>query len=72
VAHTATGVYTLTLTSVPVNLNNVLVNVTIAGSIGGQVSWLFGLLSTLVIHTFDAAGNPADKVFTITVFDTTP
>lgn len=71
-AHVGTGVYNLTLTNAPANLDNLIVNATLVGLTPGQISWRSLLGSLIEVSTYDAAGNPFDRNFTITVFDTTP
>jgi hypothetical protein len=72
VAHTGTGVYTLVLTSYPAISNNLMVEVTQAGMVAGSSAWIGTTPPNIVIRTFDSTGTLADRVFTITCFDTTP
>ena len=73
VSQVGTGVYRLTLTDFPANPDNLIVNATIVGVLlGGQITWHSILGNMIEVSTFDAAGNPADRNFTITAFDTTP
>lgn len=68
----ATGQYQLTLENPPPSppgSNALLVLITIAGSAGGQNSYLFDSDSVVHAYTFDAAGAAANKIFSITVFD---
>ena len=73
VVHTGIGVYTLTMTNFPADGNNLIINATLGGMVGGEIVWVGGVApNTIVVRTFDSAGVPADRVFTITAFDTTP
>jgi hypothetical protein len=70
-AKLATGQYFVDLISPPVDLNQVLVQITLFGTGGGQVSWLVSVPGTVVIFTFNQAGVPTDQTFSILVFDLT-
>jgi hypothetical protein len=52
--------------------NGLVVLVTLAGSVGGQFSYLFDAPSDsgiIRVFIFDPAGTPADDIFSITVFN---
>jgi hypothetical protein len=71
VTHPATGQYTVTLTTPPADPNNILALFSVAGIAGGQTSWLVTPPGTIDIRTFNAAGVPADMVFSVVVYDLT-
>jgi hypothetical protein len=69
--HPATGQYTVTLISPPSDPNNILVLISLVGSLGGQVSWLITAPGTIDVFTFNAAGVAANMTFSIVVYDLT-
>ena len=73
-SHPGVGEYTLTLTNpppiVPGN-NGLIVLLTLSGLVGGQTSYTFdppGDSGIIDVRTFDAAGVPANRIFSIAVF----
>ena len=65
------GQYTLTFLNPPPPLpgvNALVVLLTQAGFVGGQQSFLFAALNQITVYTFDAAGVPADRIFSITIY----
>ena len=72
IVHTGVGVYTLTVAQPPANANNYVVDATQFGTLSGEIIWITGaLLNQLIIRTFDAADAPADRAFSIVVYDVT-
>jgi hypothetical protein len=73
VSHTGTGIYTLAMTNFPAIGNNLMVTIGLGGIVGGQTTWRGSPTpNALEIRTYDAAGNPQDRAFTVVAFDTTP
>jgi hypothetical protein len=70
VTQLGTGQYRLTLSSPPALPNNISAQLTLAGLVGGQISYLTGP-TTIDVFTFNAAGVAADKIFAVAVFDLT-
>jgi hypothetical protein len=72
VVHSGLGVYTLTMTNFPANGNNLIVNATQTSLVDGTAVWISPGAPDIVVRTFDTAGLPADRIFTVTAYDTTP
>lgn len=70
ITHTpGSGVYVLTLANPPLSSNDLAVVVTQANILAGQVSYLAPAANQVEVHTFDAAGLAADRIFTVIVHD---
>jgi hypothetical protein len=43
--------------------------ITIAGSVGGQASYLFDSNDVIHVYTFDKTGTAANRIFSISILD---
>lgn len=60
------------MTNFPADGNNLIVTATLAGLVGGEITWRGLPGNVLEIRTYDSAGTLTDRVFTVAAFDTTP
>jgi hypothetical protein len=64
----ATGEYQLTIANPPpLGANALVVMIAIAGSVGGQASYLFDSNSVVHVYIFDKTGTPVAGIFSISI-----